>query len=316
MHHYDADSKDKVELYNMVHFKSSNDPTVEPGRRYHYIDSVKQSTYDEIPNTVRRCKNNVISITGIVLDVDEEMTMEQAMTKLDGIEYVLYTTFRHTPEKHKFRIVIPFSKPLLAEDVAGRQQDIISMFPGVDNASFTVSQSFYFHSGKNDSIAYHNKGYIIDPYEFEYREPEVYIPQETTIDRDIDDEVMNKYRENLKNSLLSCSGLHYAGKGNNNSAVLTLISICRSAKMSFNEYDEICAKIADPSSLLRDKTIRHNAWVGWSGDKIRKETRDKFIKDYGGRPLPAKIDKSVEYRSALEEIQLLQDLLRKKKNGK
>ena len=163
MSHYDADNKHDVELYNMVEFKDPNDPTTEPARRYHYIDGVKQETYDEIPNTVRRCKGNVVSITGIVLDIDSDKTIEQAIELLDGIEYVLYTTFRHTIQKHKFRVVIPFSKPLLATDIAGRQQDIINTFPGVDNASFTVSQSFYFHSGKNDCITYHNRGVMISP---------------------------------------------------------------------------------------------------------------------------------------------------------
>ena len=115
--HYDAENKHDVELYNMVEFKDSDDITVEPARRYHYVGGVKQETYDTIPNSVRRCKSNVKSITGIVLDIDSDKTIEQAIDLLDGIEYVLYTTFRHTREKHKFRVVIPFSRPLLATSI-------------------------------------------------------------------------------------------------------------------------------------------------------------------------------------------------------
>lgn len=314
MSHYDADNKHDVELYNMVEFKDPNDPTTEPARRYHYIDGVKQETYDVIPNTVRRCKGNVVSITGIVLDIDSDKTIEQAIELLDGIEYVLYTTFRHTMEKHKFRVVIPFSKPLLREDIAGRQQDIINTFPGVDNASFTVSQSFYFHSGKNDCITYHNRGVMINPYDFKYTEPNVYVPIETEYVV-MDDEVMERYRENVRASLLSCSGLHYAGYGDKTNAVLTLISICRSAGITFSEYDSICNQIAAADSELKKAVVRHNAWVGWKGDRIRKEVRDKFIKDYGGRPLPKKIDKIVEYGERLNEIKLLSEILKRKKNG-
>jgi hypothetical protein len=314
LHHYDVDKKEDVELYNMVQFKETTDLTVELGRKYHYVDSIKQETYDEISNTVRRCKNNVVAINGIVLDIDEDYNIKDAIELLDGVEYVLYTTFRHTPEKHKFRVVIPFSRPLLADDIASRQQSIIDTFPGVDNASFTVSQSFYFHSGKTDSISYHNTGEMIDPYRFEIQEVKKieYIQTESL---DLDDELLERYRESLKASLYSCSGLHYAGKGDNNNAVLTLVAICRSAKMSFSEFDDICSRIAASDSLLRQPSVRHNAWVSWKADKIRKETRDKFIKDYGGRPLPTRVDKLVQYEETLQEMNMLREKLKRMRNG-
>ena len=126
---------------------------------------------------------------------------------------------------------------------------------------------------------------------------------------------MERYRENVRASLLSCSGLHYAGYGEKTNAVLTLISICRSAGITFSEYDSICNQIAAPDSELKKAVVRHNAWVGWKGDRIRKEVRDKFIKDYGGRPLPKKIDKIVEYGERLNEIKLLSEILKRKKNN-
>ena len=171
-HHYDVDNKESVELYNMVDFKTTD---YELGRKYHYLDGIRQDTYDEIPNTIRRCKNNLVSISGIVLDYDKNQTIEQTINELKGIEYVLYTTFRHTKLNHRFRVVIPFSQPLLADDVAGRQKDIKKMFPTVDNASFSVSQSFYFHSGKEDSRTHHGTGIMIDPYIFEVEEMVEYV---------------------------------------------------------------------------------------------------------------------------------------------
>lgn len=175
-HHYDVDSKEHVELYNMVDFKTVD---YELGRKYHYVNSERQDTYDEIENTVRRCKNNMVSITGITLDFDKDQTIEQTIQELEGIEYVLYTTFRHTVQNHRFRVVIPFSQPLLAGDVAGRQNDIKKMFPNVDNASFSVSQSFYFHSGKEDNIAFRNRGIMINPYIFEVEEFKEYVYEPT-----------------------------------------------------------------------------------------------------------------------------------------
>ena len=76
-------------------------------------------------------------------------------------------------------MVIPFTRPLLADDIAGRQKDIKKMFPTVDNASFSVSQSFYFHSGKNDPIAFRNKGLMIDPYIFEVEKFTEYVYEPT-----------------------------------------------------------------------------------------------------------------------------------------
>jgi hypothetical protein len=190
-------------------------------------------------------------------------------------------------EKHKFRVVIPFSRPLLKDDIEGRQQDIIDTFPGVDNASFTVSQSFYFHSGKNDNIAYHNVGVIVDPYSFKYQQPKqfTYTPNLDINARGMTEDEFSEYRQAVVNSLLTCSGLHYAGTGDNNKGVLTLVSICKSIGLSFNEYDSICQKISAPDSELRKPNVRHNAWVSWTGDRIRKETRDSFIKNYNGRPV-------------------------------
>lgn len=285
LQHNKANSKTDVELYNMAEFKDLSDPTVEWGRKYHYVGGVRQDTYDLIPNTVRRCKENVLSISGIVLDVDEHQTIPEIYEILDGIEYVLYTTFRHTPEKHKFRVAIPFSRPLLKDDIVGRQQSIKDTFPGVDNASFTMSQSFYFHSGNTDPIAYRNHGVMIDPYDFAYTPPEVFQPSEYHSETTLDDEHMEAYKQNVVKSLLSCSGLHYAGVGDNNLGVLTLVSICKSIGLNFNEYDSICSQIASSDSTLKSPENRRNAWTGWNGDKIRKETRDKFIKAYNGIPL-------------------------------
>jgi hypothetical protein len=266
--HYPAKRKEDVPMFNMAQFKAVDDPFVERGRRYHgtVVDGAfmrdANGAYDEIPDTVRRCKGNVVGITGIVLDVDEAMTIEAAMTMLAPLEYVLYTTFRHTPNKHKFRIIIPFSRPLLAEDIVGRQASISSTFPGVDSASFTVSQSFYFHSGNTDPIAYHNTGIVLDPYEaFEYQEPRIYsVPTpEQPVSTAMTPEQAESYRSAVVRSLLSCKGLHYAGKGGNNHAVLTLISICRSVGLSFDEFDAICKRIADPESALTSPVIRRQA---------------------------------------------------------
>jgi len=307
--HIDSETKESTPMFNFAEFKTLEDPDVEPGRRYHYVDGVRQSTYDEIPNSVRRCKGNVISIQGIVLDVDEQMTIEAAKEAFKDIEYVLYTTFRHTRERHKFRIVIPFSQPLLKADIEGRQASICETFPGVDAASFTVSQSFYFHSGLNDSYSYWNEGALIDPYKhFEYREPEVYIPTATQYSTPMDAEFAEVYKAAVVASLNTCSGLHY--QGTHKSAVLTLVSLCRSVGMSYNEYDAVCARMAHPESTLTNPVVRVAAWTGWDGDKLRKEKRDAFIAAHGGKPVDVKKHSQEKYQQRMAEVAYLEKLIR------
>jgi len=85
--------------------------------------------------------------------------------------------------------------------------------------------------------------------------------------------------------LNGCSGLHYAGRGSSNHAVLTLISLCRSIGLSFDEYDAVCQHMAHADSALVQPAVRVAAWTGWSGDRIRRQTRDEFIKEYGGQPI-------------------------------
>jgi hypothetical protein len=292
--HMDSLSKEETLMFNFAEFKTLDDPTVEPGRSYHghVVDNewqrIPEGTYDEIPNTVRRSKANVVAVNGIILDVDEKMTIQEAQDLYKDIEHVLYTTFRHSPEKHKFRIVIPFSQPLLKADIGGRQAAITETFPGVDNCSFTMSQSFYFHSGLNSSYSKWNEGVMLDPYDFEYREPKVYIPPLPHSNTPMDAEFADAYKSAVVASLSTCVGLHYAGAGASNHAVLTLVSLCRSVGMTYNEYDAICARMAHPESALTSPVIRMQAWTGWDGDRIRRETRDAFISAYGGKPIVVK----------------------------
>lgn len=323
--HHKASRKDQVPMFNLAEFRAVDDPFVERGRVYkgHVVNGTfmrdANGAYDELPHTVRRCKGNIISITGIVLDVDEAMTIESAMTMLQPIEYVLYTTFRHTPERHKFRIVIPFAQPLLAADIVGRQQSIMATFPGVDNASFTVSQSFYFHSGRVDPIAYHNTGLILDPYrDFAYAPPRIYAPPTPAqpVSTAMTAEQAQAYKNAVVTSLMSCHGLHYAGQGSSNHAVLTLISLCRSVGLTFEQFDTICAHIADPESQLAQPATRVAAWTGWAGDRIRRETRDEFIRAYGGVPISAannSSDRYTQYQSELQELEQLEHMIRMKK---
>ena len=85
MQHDPSERKHEVLMYNFAEFKTLADPTAESARRYHgeVVDGQfvrdPSGTFDLIPNTIRRCKANVVALWGIVLDVDENKTIEEAI---------------------------------------------------------------------------------------------------------------------------------------------------------------------------------------------------------------------------------------------
>lgn len=270
--HCGASSKDQVPLYNLVQFKQASDSSVEYGRKYDYVDGVRSENYVEVPNTVRRCRNNVLGYSGIVLDVDRIMTMEDAVVAYEGLEYVLYTTFSHTPEHHKFRVVIPFTRTLPIHELAGRLESIQETFPGVDRASFSVSQSFYFHSGGVCPFAIRVRGQMIDPYAFEYREPPIYMPRQYHSDYVVSD----LYRDAVRRSLLTMRDVRYTDG-------LTLVACCRSVGLSFSDFEQICdITAAKDSALVKQRSCRRGLW-NTAYDRITAASRDKFIQRKGGK---------------------------------
>lgn len=308
---WEAASKHDVPMFNLGEFKSPDDLTVEVGQTRKYLNGEWTGEYNYHPGTTRRCKNNLISISGIVLDVDKDYSILETIERLDKYEFVLYSTFNNLipdPDtgivREKFRVILPFSIKLLAQDISGFTESIKEQFPGVDHSSFTMSQSFYFHSG-SERVVYHNTGIMIDPYtQFEYREPEVYVPKPHSNDTMTDDQYAS-YRKAVVASLRSCRGLGYRGTGSG--GVLTLVSICKSIGLDFNEYDDICKSIAGADSDLQQSEIRLRAWTGWDGNRITATKRDRFIKDYGG--VPVKIPHQNRNSSLVEMLEIRDRIL-------
>lgn len=295
-YHYDVHNKTDVQLYNMVDFKTTD---YECGRKYHYVNGERSDDFTEIANTVRRCKNNLVSISGIVLDYDKDQTIEDTITELNGIEYVLYTTFRHTIDKHRFRVVIPFSRPLLACDVQARQNDIKKMFPNVDNASFSVSQSFYFHSGKEDCIAYHNKGLMIDPYIFEVEE---FVEHTYTGTYQNTNEEITHLITELKRCYPT---LEYDTWIRVTWAFCHELGEAEGINLMRQYYPE--SSSSEYSKLTKSR---------YSGKKVTLGTIVKMIKDRGGKILQKRVEKQIEYQEVLNDMQLLKQILREKRNDR
>lgn len=273
-----CDKKEDMTLFNLWQF----DINGEPGRKYTYVNGERTENYTEVPGTIRRCKANAQGAWGLILDYDGNKRIEEVLDELKHLEYVLYTTFRHSAETHKFRVVLPFSKACERDKFRLKIKSISETFTAVDHASFSESQSFYLHSAINDdeAIAYRNKGMMLDADMF----ADEIIPDAPTIElpkRDYDGD-SNVYKEMLIESLTTCSGMHYAGVGTNH-GVLTLVALCKSAGITYAEFDTICWKIAASDSSLQDAKQRKSVWNAWAPfNGITAKVREEFISCYGG----------------------------------
>jgi Family of unknown function (DUF5906)/Primase C terminal 1 (PriCT-1) len=91
-----------------------------------------------------RKSENIDTVSMIVLDIDCGMSMEEVKSIMQGTESVVHTTFSHTPEHPKLRVLIPLQKPvppLHAKAILHQMQD---RFGGrLDSACFDVAHMFY-----------------------------------------------------------------------------------------------------------------------------------------------------------------------------
>lgn len=269
----DYPKKEDVPLFNMWEFNING----EPGRKRIYENNNPTEAYETVEGTIRRCKANAKLCHGLVLDFDGKARIDRVLEEHSWASYCLYTTFRHTEETHKYRVVFPFAKALCPSDLRKKEKAISQTFQGVDPVSFSESQSFYLHSGPN-RFTHINEGQFLDPDWFE----DEIIPERVDKPK-IEYKEDDYYKEKLIESLATCSGLHYAGVGTKY-GVLVLVALCKSAGLSIDQYDTICWNMAASDSALQEENIRKSAWYGWNPySGITARVREEFIAAYGGR---------------------------------
>lgn len=99
-----------------------------------------------------RNKSNVSSISGIAIDVDnkdtnEHLTIEDVDKKLKDYFFIIHSTHSSTKEQPRFRVVIPFAKPIVPE----KHADVFDYFyqlcdKKIDANTKDVSRLFYYPS--------------------------------------------------------------------------------------------------------------------------------------------------------------------------
>lgn len=93
-----------------------------------------------------RGKYNVDLAYGVGLDFDHvtEEQIHTALEKLDGLEYVAYTTFSHTEAEPRLRVIVALAKPIPAQAFPAVWQHLHQLTGSIsDESCKDVSRFFY-----------------------------------------------------------------------------------------------------------------------------------------------------------------------------
>ncbi|MBN8199179.1 hypothetical protein [Bacillus sp. NTK034] len=104
------------------------------------------ATFREIQGQLRRSNENWESQQVIALDFDEGLRLEEAYNDQFFQENAvfLYTTFSHTEEKHKFRVVFVLDEPLYEyKHFQAIINDLLTRYPYADKSCKDGSRLFY-----------------------------------------------------------------------------------------------------------------------------------------------------------------------------
>jgi len=213
---------------------------------------------------IRRCKENVTEVYALLLDVDGNRTLANIIAEYAEYEFLVYSTFGNSAEKEKFRLILPLVEPLTAFDFELRKESIKTHF-GVDDASFAVSQAFYFpcYTAENKDIhfVYWNE----KPARYDVMPLEIQFVSTNIVNGPIDGEV-DPLAPSIYKTLLTGSNLRYAD-------ALPLAVLCKSKGLGEADFRDIINTVAGHDSSLRTGLANLDTiWREAYSTHIRNET--------------------------------------------
>lgn len=165
-------TKPKTDIGSII-----NRMTLETMKEYS-IEEIKQNILDGKTNRPAYCggkENSWISQQVFMIDIDDNYTIEQAINKCKEINIIpnfMYTSFSHTEEHHKFRLVFILDKEITDFDIAKRiQLYLMDSIGNVDivcknlNRPYFAGKSIVFDSGNvlnSNCMINLSKDYIVN----------------------------------------------------------------------------------------------------------------------------------------------------------
>lgn len=187
-------------------------------------------------NGYRNEENAIPGFSMVVVDVDGGVNMSTAKLLLRNYKFLMYTTKRHTPDEHRFRIVLPinFELKMDAKDFKELMNNIFDWLPfEVDRTTGQRSRKWLSHDGQYE----YNEGEVFDILPF--------IPKTSK----------NEVRKQLLDSQQSLDNLerwvmNHIGDGNRNNMLHRYGRILIDAGFSF---DAIKDRVYALNSKIPDK---------------------------------------------------------------
>lgn len=103
-----------------------------------------------------RRDSNIDRIESLILDFDNDpkkvstpVTLDQIKARLDGLEFVYWTSYSHRSDKYgdtsldMFRVVLPLLNPVSVDEYKERTDALVELFPEADLALKRPSQPYY-----------------------------------------------------------------------------------------------------------------------------------------------------------------------------
>ena len=216
------------------------------------------------PGFIRRCKPNVAQIYALLLDIDRNKTVEDAVTEFADYEFLIYSTYSNSKDKEKFRLILPLNTALTRIEFDQRHDSMCSTFD-VDDASFTISQAFYLPCYTKDNADINFIYWNQQPKRYEAlflacKEISTNIV-EGPREGEIDSQAPTIYA-----TLLTGNNMRYAD-------ALPLAVLCKSKGLNYDIYRDIINTIAGADSSLRNGLAKIDVlWNEAYSTYIRRDT--------------------------------------------
>jgi putative DNA primase/helicase len=92
-----------------------------------------------------RANDNVDIMSANVMDIDDGTKVDEMKKRFVGLEYVIYSTFSHTTEHPKYRVVFPLSAPVSGDDWADFRRGADAELAGGHNDKSTKDRARVYY---------------------------------------------------------------------------------------------------------------------------------------------------------------------------
>ena len=196
----------------------------------------------------------------LALDIDDNITISDFMTQFADYDYILYTSFNHTADHHKFRVLLHYCG--LDYSLLGANLDEIksnwhftleTMFPWADKNAMDMTRAFYLPAARPEYF-YHINETGKKFYLPMMRRP--IIKNISTIPTQHNKTIDARHKKNVE-YYLSTSFCKMSGNGNSNTSL----------------YNAICTCLACHDDSTLEEVLRKARNEHWSESEIQYKVK-------------------------------------------